>query len=165
MSTEKMWDYILALRLGQLHGPVLYALATDDAHHYHGTAMARPGRGWVYVRATKLSPDEITRALAAGNFYASTGVVLDDVSSDQRSLTVKIHAEKGVRYTTRFIGTRKDSETFGEVFKLVDGAAAAYEFTGNELYVRATVTSDQPHPDGFSAADLQTAWVQPTVLR
>jgi hypothetical protein len=162
MSTEKMWDYVLALRLGKLQGPVLYGLATDDAHLYHGDKGSIPGRGWIYVRATRLAADEIVRAMIAGDFYASTGVVLDDVIVEPRRLTVKIHAEPGVRYTTRFIGTRKGA--VGVVLDEVTGPTARYEMT-DELYVRAVVISDRPHPDGYAPGDMQTAWVQPAVPR
>ena len=95
------------MRLAVLDGEPLYGLATDDAHNYHQEgATAAPGRGWVMVRAKELTPSAITQAMIDGNFYASSGVILRDVSTDGKSLTVSIRAEEGVTYTTRFIGTR-----------------------------------------------------------
>src|SRR5690554_2996035 len=52
-GTERMWDIVLAHRLASGSGHVLYGLATDDAHTYHGGNVG-PGKGWLMVRAAKL---------------------------------------------------------------------------------------------------------------
>lgn len=164
LSTEQLWDYVLALRLGKLGGPPLFALATDDAHHYQkDQAVANPGRGWVIVRAAALDADAITQAMLRGDFYASTGVVLEDIQSTRDSLALRISAEPGVRYTTRFIGTRKGGSP-GTVLEVSEGVCPSYRFFGDELYVRATVISSKAHPNGYDRTDVQTAWVQPVVL-
>ena len=162
-GTEKIWDTALAMRLGEIGGPPLLALATDDAHHYHkDQAISNPGRGWIVVRAESLAPDTIVRAMQAGDFYASSGVFLDDVVAGPRSLAVKIRREPGVSYTTRFIGTRAKGEP-GVILMESEAAESAYEFKGDELYVRATVVSSRLHPNGYSAGDHESAWVQPVV--
>lgn len=164
-STEQIWDYVLAMRLGKLGGPPLFAFATDDAHNYHKTQeVANPGRGWIHVRAAELTGDAITRALLAGDFYASSGVVLEDVVREKNRLSLRIAAQPGVTYKTRFIGTRKGGEP-GEVLAEGDGLAAAYALKGDELYVRATVVSSRPHPNGYDAKDFESAWTQPVVGR
>ena len=73
---ERMWDIALSLRLGKFELPVLYGLATDDAHGYHafGVGKVNPGRGWICVRAPYLSAEAIVQGMEAGDFYASTGV-------------------------------------------------------------------------------------------
>ncbi len=164
-STEQIWDTVLALRLGKLGGPPLYGLATDDAHNYHKTQeTANPGRGWIYVRARELSGDAIVRAMMDGDFYASSGVVLEDVVREAGRLSIRIAAQPGVTYKTRFIGTRKGGEP-GEVFAEAEGAAASYVLRPGELYVRATVVSSRPHPNGYDPKDLESAWTQPVVAR
>src|SRR6185295_17346057 len=35
VSTERMWDIVLALRLAKHKLPLVYGMATDDAHGYH----------------------------------------------------------------------------------------------------------------------------------
>ena len=35
--------------------------------------------------------------------------------------------------------------------------------TGDELYVRARVTSSRKHPNPFAEGDMEMAWVQPVV--
>jgi hypothetical protein len=165
LSCEQIWDYVLALRLGKLGGPALYAFATDDAHNYHKEqSTANPGRGWIMVRAESLKPEALIEAMIRGDFYASSGVVLEDVEAAKESLTVKIAAEPGVKYVTKFIGTT-DLKNPGVVLKEVAGPAASYAFSGKELYVRAVVLSDKPHPNGYEKTDVQTAWVQPVVVR
>ena len=163
-GTEAMWDHVLALRLEKLGGEVLYGLGTDDAHEYFkDQAVSNPGRGWVQVRAEKLDADEITRAMLAGDFYASSGVALEDVSSDRESLTVRVAADAGVTYTTRFIGTR--GAKVGEVLQETAGDRATYRFKGDELYVRAKVVSSRRPSNPYHKDDFESAWVQPVVVR
>jgi hypothetical protein len=168
-STERIWDTVLTLRLGKLGGEPLYALATDDAHDFHvPDAISNPGRGWIVVRAPSLDAAEILKAMKAGDFYASSGVVLEDVEAGRKSLTVKIAAAPGVTYTTRFIGTRVKGGDIGEagvVLAETTGTTATYRFKGDELYVRALVVSSKPHPNGYAKTDRESAWVQPVVVR
>ena len=44
------------------------------------------------------------------------------------------------------------------------GLAPSYTSTGNELYVRAVVTSDAAHPNPTGPDDCEKAWAQPVVL-
>ena len=161
-STEAIWDYVLTLRLSKLGGDVLYGLATDDAHNYQQQgAMANPGRGWIWVRSEQLTADAIVRAMQAGDFYASSGVELEDVVAGPESLGVRVAADDGVTYVTKFIGTRRGGEVTGEVLQRSVGASADYRFKGDELYVRAVVTSSRRHPNGYDPDDFETAWTQP----
>lgn len=163
LSTEKIWDYVLTLRLTKLGGPPLFAFATDDAHNYHKEqGISNPGRGWVMVLAGSLDGNALVEAMMRGDFYASSGVVLDEVTATRESLSIKIAAKPGVTYTTKFIGTRKGGAV-GEVLREVKGDTASYLFNGDEVYVRATVVSSAPHPNGYEKTDLQTAWIQPVV--
>jgi len=163
-STERMWDLANTLRASELGLPLLYGLAVDDAHEYHGGAVSRPGRGWVMVRCAVLSGDELVRAMRRGEFYASSGVTLKDVAARGGGLSVAIAAEPGVAYTTRFVGTRRGPGGVGpagEVLLETQENPARYEFTGDELFVRAVVTSSRDHPDPYRAGDKEQAWTQP----
>lgn len=166
-STERMWDLALAWRLAA-GKQILYGLATDDTHNYHEQAInrANPGRGWIMVRAPKLTPDHLLRAMQAGDFYASTGVALDDVAFDGRRLALRIHPASGETCKTQFIGARKgDSESqAGRVLAEVEGLAPSYAMQGNELYVRAKVVSTQaPQSPSTPLQRFQCAWTQPVV--
>ncbi len=50
------------------------------------------------------------------------------------------------------------------MLKTVRGTEARYVARGDELYVRARVTSTQPHPNPFRAGDVTMAWTQPLVV-
>jgi hypothetical protein len=187
VGTERMWDIILTRRLAELNLPVIYGTATDDAHEYHkwGPQSANPGRGWVMVRAAHLTPESLIKAMEAGDFYASTGVVLKDVVFDGKRLKVVIKPERGVSYTTQFIGTMKlydpesrpvvdangveiettriYSEDIGKVLAEAKGTAADYTLTGKEIYVRAKVISNRPMDNPAVAGDVEVAWIEPVV--
>ena len=165
-ETDEMWDLALVLRLTELGLPPLYAVATDDAHNYHGQATAQPGRGWVVVRARKLSGDAIVEAMKRGDFYASSGVSLNDVTPGENEYRVAIEAEPDIVYTTRFIGTRRLEVGLGPVGEALLETTenpAIYTYRGDELYVRAVVVSSRDHPNPFAAGDKETAWCQPVV--
>jgi hypothetical protein len=184
-STERIWDIILTKRLAELEMPMMYGLATDDGHNYHNIPSRRsePGRGWVVVLAKKLTPAAIIDSMERGEFYASSGVAFDRVTSSPSGLEVEVAVETGVDYKVEFFGTRKGydatstpvvdakgkeiratriySDDIGRVFKSVKGAKASYKFTGDELYVRARVTSSKKHPNPAEIGEFQRAWSQP----
>ncbi len=185
-STERVWDIANALRLGKHGLPMIYGMATDDAHGYHivGLGKVNPGRGWVMVQAPHLTPESIVKGIEAGDFYASTGVTLDEISREGNDFRLRIRAEAGVEYTTQFIATLKDanldgtprldkagqplpvtmsySPDIGKVVAESTGPTASYRLTGKELYVRAKVTSTKPHPNPYAKGDVEVAWTQPT---
>lgn len=181
---ERIWDIANTIRLGELKQPPLYGVGTDDSHNYHGGATT-PGRGWVMVRAARLEANALVEAMQRGDFYASTGVTLQDVSFDKasRTLRLKIQGKPGVKYRTEFRGTLKNYDRavkeveapaedpqpkrlqhgadIGKVLASSDSLEPSYTLTGDELYVRAIVISDEvmanpPHPHHF-----QKAWTQP----
>ena len=142
---DAMWDVALAA------GRRLHAVAVDDAHHFQvfGPQYSNPGRGWVMVRAADLSDEAIWAAIAAGEFYASTGGELAEVTRGPRSLRVSIRSDRDFRYTTRFLGrggrVLEESLELESEFVLAEG----------EPYVRAVVTDSMG----------RRAWVQPVFAR
>jgi hypothetical protein len=186
-STERIWDIVLSLRLTELGLPVMYGLAVDDGHSYHNmpSRASEPGRGWVWVLAEELTAASLIEALEAGRFYASSGVRMRRVESTDRALGVEVDVIPGETYTIEFIGTRRGfnagsepvlgddgtelhttrsySAAVGEVLKTVTGPTARYEFTGEEIYVRARITSSALHPNPSEEGEFQRAWVQPVI--
>ena len=180
------WDIVLTHRLSKNKNDILYGVATDDTHNYFDKGNARAGRGWCMVLADELTPDSITEAFLRGDFYASAGVALDSIVWDSFSFTVTPKAEAGVTYTTQFIGTRKGydptstplmdpdgkpmnnrtrlyDDSIGEVLYETTDNPAVYPFKGDEIYVRAKVTSTKLKSDQFQEGDLEMAWTQPVV--
>jgi len=187
-SVEQIYDIANTIRVGQLGAPPLYCVATDDSHNYHGEAGSRPGRGWIMVRAANLEAETLIRAIKAGDLYASSGVTLRDVryDADKKLLEIDIEPDastEDVVYTTQFIGTRlgydakseprvdkdgkpirttrKYSADIGQVLATEKGTSPSYQLKGDELYVRAVVTSSKPHHDPSFKDQHQQAWTQP----
>jgi len=145
------------------------------------------------VRADWLTPNQITAAIKRGDFYNSTGVTLKTLDVTAEGIALEIEAEAGVEYTVEFIGTLQDadlgatastgethehegnldhqhqtiyrySDDIGKVLKTVTGSRAEYQVQGNEIYVRARVSSSKLHPNPYAEADPEMAWTQPLVV-
>ncbi len=184
-AVERQWDIANTIRIAELKAPPLFGLATDDSHNYFGNRGASPGRGWVMVRAAELTADNLMRAMFAGDFYSSSGVTLEDVrySSKDRKLSIAIQATGEAKYVTEFIGTRTGydktvkpvvdaegkelgvtgqySSDVGQVLARVEGTHAEYQLRGDELYVRAVITSTTPHANPSFDGQTEQAWTQP----
>ena len=141
-SLEEIWDRVLSA------GRPIFGVAVDDSHHFKGDFkpdMSNPGRGWVMVEAPSLEPEAIVQALEKGDFYSSTGVVLEDLEISAQSIHLRVKAEWFPHYEIAFIGKG------GKVLSLENGPEARYELRGDEGYVRAEVRS----------SDGGKAWTQP----
>ena len=142
---EEMWDAILT------SGILLYGIAVDDAHIFKrpwDPDAARPGRGWIMVRANSLTAADLLEAIGQGEFYASTGVVFEDYRVTDASMTIAIEEIPSSKYRVEFIGAE------GRLLEETTANPAVYEFTGQERYVRAKVLES----NGL------TAWLQPVML-
>ncbi|MEY4642449.1 MAG: hypothetical protein RLZZ227_2443 [Pseudomonadota bacterium] len=158
-----------------------------------GLGNVNPGRGWMMVRSNWLTPNKITEAIKRGDFYNSTGVTLESLDISDERMQIEIKPERGVRYRIEFIGTLQDadlegrpvtgethehegsldhlhqtiyrySDDIGRVLKTVEGTSATYHVQGNEIYVRARITSSRAHPNPYAAGDTEMAWTQPLVV-
>ncbi len=144
-SLEEIWDVLLT------GGKRIYGIAVDDAHHFQEEFSAdrsNPGRGWIAVRARSLDAPEVMRQLEAGQFYASTGVELSDVVTENDRLEVYVAPRGNFRYTTTFIGSE------GRVLAVSSENPAVYKLQGREGYVRAKVVDSRG----------DAAWVQPVFV-
>ena len=56
------------------------------------------------------------------------------------------------------------SKDIGAVFAEVKGSKASYVLKGDEIYVRAKVTSSKPKPNASVEGETECAWVQPVVV-
>ncbi len=183
-GVEQLWDIANTIRLDRLGAAPLYGVGTDDSHTYNGRPGSQPGRGWVQVRSRYLTPEHLVKAMKAGDFYASSGVSLERIEvTEKGELQIDIQAKPNVLYTTQFIGTPKNydrtvkprlskdgkplpttyeySQDVGKVFATVTGPQPRYQLTGEELYVRAVVTSSEHHPNPAFGHQHEQAWTQP----
>jgi hypothetical protein len=134
-STEAVWDAALQ------RGARIWAVASDDAHDFGPNAKYHPGGAWIVVRARR-DPQAILDSIAAGRFYASTGVALEHAEVVNNELVVELAPND----TPSVIELVEN----GKVVDTVAGTSArrAVPATG---YVRAVVTR----------ADGAKAWIQP----
>lgn len=137
-SMDALWDGALT------QGAHLWGVASDDAHAYQadGGGTYPAGGGWIEVKARR-DPQAILAAIAAGHFYASTGVTLARAEVDGDELVVEVAPSERGTFTIELIenGKQVDRQTTRTVRR-------ALPATG---YVRAVVTR----------ADGAKAWVQP----
>ena len=144
-SVESMWDRMLTARKR------VWAAAVDDMHHLARPLdedSVRPGGAWVCVRGEKREPKAILAALKRGDFYASTGPILEEYTVSEKLLTVRITEKWGARYRVRFIGSG------GKLLQETHGLSATYAIQGNEGYVRAKVIDSNGN----------AAWLQPVFV-
>ena len=184
-GTEKMWDVVNTIRLRD-GMPLMFGIGTDDAHHYQEVApsQANVGRGWVMVRAESLTSDGVLAALDNGQFYASSGVSLQEMSFDGQRYHVAVDPEEGATYTIEFFGTNSDqdpapveitdpdsgelityrySEDVGRLLQRTTGTEASFDVGQEFLFVRAKITSDRVMDFPVAEGELQRAWTQPVV--
>lgn len=122
-GTEEMWDQVLSA------GKMIYGIGSDDTHRI----ATYPGKSWIMVRAPELSESSILEALEKGDFYVSTGVVLDDYRITGSAVKVRIRAEGETEYTTSFIGEG------GRVLSRSDDLNPVFRQGPDMLYVRARI--------------------------
>lgn len=145
-STEQIWDDLLT------GGMTIYGIADDDSHTFKrpgDRTVALPGQGWIYVRANELTREAIMYALDRGDFYASTGVELEDLVADAAGITIKIKQARQSKYRVEFIGSG------GKVLAESISNPATYKFKGGEGYVRAKIYESNG----------KLAWTQPVFQR
>jgi hypothetical protein len=143
---EAAWDHILT------SGQTLYGIAVDDAHVFKqpwDRNAARPGQGWVVVRAERLHPRALLEAMERGDFYASTGVELSEVQTNQHEIAITVKEHPTTKYRIQFIGRG------GKLLKEEITSPARYQIRGDEGYVRGKVLDS----NGL------IAWTQPVRLQ
>jgi hypothetical protein len=157
-STDQLWDAVLST------GKRMYATAGDDGFPTYPIDAVRPGsanwnagRAWIVVRAPELSLAALKKAMLAGSFYASTGVIVDDYQVDGGKITITLPKQDNsfhwsdadhnpTLFTTLFYG--RD----GKVLKEDTSLKPTYTAKSTDLYVRPKVVSSCNH---------EVAWFQP----
>lgn len=74
------WDNLLT------QGKNIYGLATDDAHYYGDLDSAR---GWINVKVKERSAEEILSSIKKGNFYSSSGPIIEYLSYNENKVEIR----------------------------------------------------------------------------
>lgn len=118
-------------------GERVFPLATDDAHRLNDCFG-----GWIWVLADRLEYADVMDALEKGDFYASTGPEIYEISIQEHLLTVKTSAAVSVDVATdRRIFMRKgngNDEMTEATFDLTRWFDTAPDVIGSP-YFRVTV--------------------------
>jgi hypothetical protein len=159
-SIEDWWDEANTIRSNDPALPLLYGVGTDDAHKIDGEPEVQAGRAWIVVRAMKLDAASLIEAMRKGDYYASTGVDLEDIQVTHEAYTVDVKEREGVTHRVKFFGLRKGGS---EAQILMDGGRdpAVYTWRGDEVWVRAKVVTDRPHLNPQHPDEVERAWTQP----
>jgi len=111
-------------------GNRLYCLSVDDNHNQQtlGALGFDSFGGFIYVNSKSLKYEDIMEALAKGNFYASQGPEIHEISLDGDMLTIRCSPVNTIVVYTQ---GRKCYVKTGEGLE-----GAAFQLSGNEGYVR-----------------------------
>jgi len=93
------------------------------------------------VKAPSLTSSNILESIRTGNFYATTGIILNEYQVNGKKITIE--SQNGD--TIKFIGKN------GSVLKTVIGGKASYRIMNRDYYVRARIVN----------AEGKMAWTQP----
>jgi len=135
-SDEAVWDAVLST------GRQMFGIASDDSHN----VTKNSGKGWIMVKAASLTESNILATIRKGDFYSSTGIVLNDYVVNKAAKTITVNSQNGG--TIEFIGKN------GVILETANAKQATYQVKGNEMYVRARITNSQG----------QKGWTQPVFI-
>jgi hypothetical protein len=140
-ASEELWDEILSA----VNGRTVYAVAGDDNHYNQSNV----GRGWIMVKAPALTTEAILNNVRSGNFYATTGIILEDYQVNITSNGIKIGISSQNGDSIAFIGKN------GVLLSTVQGRNGTCQLKPGDYYVRAKITN----------AAGKAAWTQPVFNR
>lgn len=169
-SVEKKWDSLLTT------GRKIYGVSSDDAHFFKKWSIneSNPGRGWVMVQSSELTPNAITNAMSKGDFYSSSGVILKKVVKNKNVYEVEIDIEKSFEElkSPLLVGYKSKEIEKGFTIEFIsDGGKTIQKSKGNLAkikipkgvkYVRAKITYSKILDSG---SEQFFAWTQPIFLK
>lgn len=124
-NAQNSFDYILS------QGRLIWCFGNDDFHRWQHFAVT-----WNMIYAKK-DAKSVIEAVKKGEFYASTGLMLEYLTLKDDRINVSVINNEGFKdvYRYKFIGKH------GHVLKEVVSENASYEIMGHEMYIRVEVIS------------------------
>ena len=141
-----------------MEGENVFPLATDDSHST-GDCFG----GWIMVKATALEYDTVMQALEKGDFYASTGPEIKELTLEDGVVHIECSNVREIRLTTerRYTCCKRDDNAMltGADFNIqnfIDGCAQ--EGKERRSFIRLTVVDAngcEAHTRAFFEEELQ----------
>jgi len=123
-------------------GKRIYCIAADDNHNWRDDF----GGAFTVIKAEKLEYRTITRALEAGNFYASQGPKIYELWYEDGKIGIKCSPAEQIIFN---FGNRAAKRFCGENGETIEYAEA--EVQDNNIYVRVTVIDHKGKPANTNA--------------
>lgn len=123
-------------------GARLFCLATDDNHNAHpaDSPLCDSFGGFTMIKAPALRYGDIMQALQAGNFYSSTGPLLEELSLEGKTLRIRCSPVEKIYVITEgrrcYYEVANPGETITE---------AEFTLKGDEGYIRIDCRDDCGH--------------------
>ena len=112
------------------------------------------------VQADTLSASSIIESLERGAYYASSGVTLSTLSTEDNEIEIEIAAEENISYEIIFMGCRKGKNEVEEL-RRIQGTKAQMRITDDYAFIRAKIVSDKRHQNPIEDIIYEMAWTQP----
>ncbi len=109
------WDLLLS------QGKFVWGYANDDAHWEENFGVA-----WNVVQVKELTLDNIIQALKNGNFYASTGVEIQEISVKNSQIHIKTTNAKKIAVVVDYGRRIKEVNDNSLCFEIKDGFPYSY---------------------------------------
>lgn len=126
---ESVYDDILRT------GKKLFPVSADDNHN--GSVSGDSFGGFIMVNSDNLDYGEVMDSLKNGDFYASTGPTIDEISVEGDVVTVKSSNAKFICMSTA--GRRTDRKLATETEYINE---ASFKFIEDDIYFRITVVDE-----------------------
>ncbi|MEW6354945.1 MAG: CehA/McbA family metallohydrolase [Planctomycetota bacterium] len=131
------WDALLS------KGRNVWGMATDDVHwHFNDHRPVDACGGWVMVKAPALTEQNIVNALRAGQFYASSGPTIEDITVSDEIVAATVSPSRAIHFIC--------DNGRGEAFTSPEGkpiTSAEFKPKGKEKFLRIQTVA----PDGGMA--------------
>jgi len=118
----------------------------------------------VMVNSEKLDADHLISAMESGAFYASSGVYLKNLFTNQNEIEISVNPEDGVQYEIIFMGYQNGAEEVVQL-KKVQGTSASYAYQKEDVFVRVKITSDAKKNNPIIEGETKKAWTQPILVQ
>jgi len=107
-------------------GRLIYGVAADDSHR-----ESHQGKAWIMVYSSSNNKDTLIKAIRIGDFYCSTGIILDSIFYSSNRIYLKNQNGNTIKFIC------KD----GNTLSTVSSNEVSYTIIGTENYVRAEISN------------------------